>query len=151
MCGKNRSEQQKGFMSEKLIIYANQESYLSQDRIRVLERYGFKVTFCGCAADVLTMLKLPVEERPMMLITDAQLPHDKELSTTDTNDGTETGLALYRWIREQEKTFPVIIYTSSKRLVAELSELEDEFLEVVDDCSQGDTVNEICVAAQLLS
>ncbi len=135
--------------SNRVIAFANIDAYFSKDRVKTLEELGFSVVFCRNAGEVLEVFQQQVNEKPAMLITDGLLEHGDEFTRMETNDGIDTGVALYRRLRLTNPKLPIIVYTTENRTFMELRAIDDPYLAAISEFC-FDSTKEILEAAQRL-
>lgn len=134
--------------SNRIIAFANDNALFSKPRVERLEELGFKVVFCHNASEVLEAFQQS-SEKPGMLITDGFLPYGDEFSAEETDDGINTGVALYKRLRATNPKLNIIVYTTENRTFNELRVVNDSYLAVISEFS-FDSTKEILAAAQRL-
>lgn len=133
------------------IAFANHCRTTSALRIRHLQESGFNVEFCRDASKVLALFRRSDTERPRILVTGCSLPHGDELSESETEMGTQTGVAIYKYLRlNASPTIPVVICTIDKDLFARLMNVDDTFMVPVYEYDQFDPTIHVLNAVKKL-
>jgi CheY-like chemotaxis protein len=136
--------------AKKVIAFANDNRTFSRVRIEMLENLGYEVIFCGNSSEVLQLFERPAGEKPVMLVTDGFLAYGDEFSADETEQGLNTGAAIYKRLRAQDPKLPVVFYGTEPWAREQLRSIGDPCLEVVNDESVDSSTGKILAAAKRL-
>ena len=110
-----------------LIAFAGSDSILSPLQAAQLRGFGFEVILCPDAESVIKAFS-SLDHLPGMLITDSFLPHGSEFNPRDTLYQTQTGVALYRMLRENHPNLPIVLHTNTAGIFERLRRIGDSHL-----------------------
>lgn len=93
----------------------------------------FNIVHCENAKKVLHLFHTNVViQSPNLVISDLRLPHGGVFTEAETDQGFNTGLALYHHLRRvQDKDLAVIIFTTDKPAYHRMKEIQDPRLRVI--------------------
>ncbi len=135
----------------KVIAYSAPDRFFEKRRIQKLEALGYTIIFCRCAEEVLGLFSSDSSGQPGILITDIFLTHGEEFSPEETNDATETGLAIYLRVRASHPNLPVILLATSATILGKVLRIsgQDSNLYVLSE-DVGKTTNYLLSIAEAL-
>lgn len=110
-----------------LIALANQDVTHSKMKVKEFRAAGFDVVFCNDATDVISVFAQPADVRPKMIVMDSYLRHGPEFDGLATNRGIDTGVVLYKRLRTDHPSLPIIIHASVGCTVESLSGVRQIF------------------------
>ena len=123
----------------KVLVYAASSRACTRDQVETLEHAGFTVIFCRSADEVLAAFDgQPGRPRPDILVSECTLTHSDVWTTAETNHGVRTGISLYRRLRPQFRSLPIIMIAYVSGIIEELQSFEDRNMLVVDCMSRTD-------------
>lgn len=120
----------KNSMSAPLALFAAESRGTSRRYIHELEELGFEVVFCSNADGVFD--GLGAERKPVLIVTAGNLPPGRLFRHHGIAGGFKMGLVLYKKIRKEHPTLPVIVITCTEDILEELKLNPDPKMGIVD-------------------
>lgn len=120
----------------KRVILAESSRINVKTAVGMLKKTNMEVYAVYNAEGVLHLLETPglsdVLFNIQAVVIQQELTHNRSLSSLSTNNGLNTGLALYSRIRSRSSSIPVVIYTNRISAINDLRKISDHRLLVLD-------------------